>query len=385
MRNGAALIQEAITAGLIGAGNENSFADELRRLIRAELLRFGSTNGGHHSPPEGALWNAAEVQAHGDYELTAIGRQEARAATESLATRRSPLSDAGRGPEESSDMWFHVHLWVRDSARTNQGRGTNFFNLRRDDLIGRIVGPWDRGEAIMWDGQQVPVSELTSIIIRTTEDRLPSDGGFPTDSDVTNEWIVGLPGRLASSPSPASSSAPLDSRRVMVVHGRNSAARSAMFSFLRALGLSPIEWDQAIAETGQGSPHNLEAVRAAMQASQAVVVLLTAEDRAGLLPDLSGTPADHELQGQPRQNVLLEAGLAMGISPDRTILVQLGPLRLASDFDGLNAVRLTNDPERRSALRTRLASAGCPVDDSGTDWLGASGGGDFDGTIVSSE
>jgi len=72
----------------------------------------------------------------------------------------------------------------------------------------------------------------------------------------------------------------------MVVYGRNVAARRATFAFLRSLGLEPIEWEQAVAATGKGTPHNLEAVRAAMSTAQAVVVVLTAEDQAGLLPQL---------------------------------------------------------------------------------------------------
>jgi predicted nucleotide-binding protein len=167
----------------------------------------------------------------------------------------------------------------------------------------------------------------------------------------------------------------------MVVHGRNLVARDAMFIFLRALGLSPIEWEQAVAQTGVASPHNLEAVRAAMDVGQAVVVLLTAEDRAGLLPAL-GNGDDVLLRGQPRQNVILEAGMAMGIDRARTVLVELGDIRRASDFEGLNAIRLTNDPQTRNALRARLQTAGCAVDESGTDWTSADGGGDFDAAVI---
>ena len=156
-----------------------------------------------------------------------------------------------------------------------------------------------------------------------------------------------------------------------------------MFHFLRALGLDPIEWEAAIRETGMGSPHNLEAVRAAMDVAQAVVVVLTAEDQAGLLPALAepGDP-DTALQGQPRQNVILEAGLAMGVSRERTILVELGPIRRASDFEGLNAVRLSNAPAKRTALRSRLEGAGCDLSDTGTDWLNPESGGDFEACLV---
>lgn len=51
----------------------------------------------------------------------------------------------------------------------------------------------------------------------------------------------------------------------------------------------------------------------------------------------------------------------MGVDPSRTILVELGPIRRASDFEGLNVVRLSNDGPKRNALRSRRMSAGCAV------------------------
>jgi predicted nucleotide-binding protein len=174
-----------------------------------------------------------------------------------------------------------------------------------------------------------------------------------------------------------------DPHVVMVVYGRNTAARNAMFSFLRALGLHPIEWEEAIAATGQGSPHNLEAVQAAMRLAQAVIVLLTAEDQAGLMPALAGASdaEDIVLRGQPRQNVILEAGMAMGVARDRTILVELGPIRAASDFDGLNTVRMSNESRTRDALRSRLQAAGCALK-LGSDWLDPLSAGDFDAAAI---
>ncbi len=45
-----------------------------------------------------------------------------------------------------------------------------------------------------------------------------------------------------------------DKRKVWVVHGRNLKARDAMFAFLRAIGLKPMEWGEALALTGKGTP-----------------------------------------------------------------------------------------------------------------------------------
>lgn len=175
-------------------------------------------------------------------------------------------------------------------------------------------------------------------------------------------------------------------RRVMVVHGRNLKARDAMFQFLRAVGLAPIPWHEAVSETGMGSPHNLTAVRAAMDVAQAVVVVLTPEERAGLLPELAN---DHDvnevkIRGQPRQNVILEAGMALGINQKHTILVELGSVREASDFAGMNRVRLDNTPGKRHELLRRLTVAGCEVIDTG-EYFNTDQGGDFESCIVYSD
>lgn len=164
--------------------------------------------------------------------------------------------------------------------------------------------------------------------------------------------------------------------KVFVVHGRNDAARDAMFVFLRALGLKPIEWDQAIALTGKGSPYIGEALDHAFDEGQAVVVLLTPDDVAYLRSEYATDEEDPELapQGQARPNVLFEAGMAMGRSADRTILVELGDLRPFSDVGGRHAVRMTDSVRARKSLAARLETAGCTVDTSGSDWLDA---GDF--------
>jgi hypothetical protein len=71
---------------------------------------------------------------------------------------------------------------------------------------------------------------------------------------------------------------------VFVVHGRNSTARLAIFEFLRSIGLSPIEWHQAVAATRKANPYIGEVVDAALEAAQAVVVLWTPDARPAYSP-----------------------------------------------------------------------------------------------------
>jgi hypothetical protein len=149
-----------------------------------------------------------------------------------------------------------------------------------------------------------------------------------------------------------------------------------MFTFLRAIGLAPIEWSEAVKLTGEASPYIGNVLDAAFNAAQAVVVLLTPDDIAYLRGEYASSDDDPETtpSAQARPNVLFEAGMAMGRDPKRTVLVELGQLRPFSDVVGRHAVRLDSSPERRKELAQRLQTAGCDVSLTGEDWLSA---GDF--------
>jgi hypothetical protein len=153
-------------------------------------------------------------------------------------------------------------------------------------------------------------------------------------------------------------------------------ARDAMFAFLRALDVKPVEWNQAVSLTGSASPYIGQVLDAAFKHAQAVVVLMTPDEVTYLDQQWASGPDDPDLQAGPqaRANVLFEAGMALGLHPSRTVLATLGSLRLFSDIDGRHLVRISNDTTARQALATRLHDAGCPVDTSGSDWHTA---GDF--------
>lgn len=162
-----------------------------------------------------------------------------------------------------------------------------------------------------------------------------------------------------------------DPRVVFVVHGRNMAARSAMFQFLRAIGLRPREWSQAVADAGKAMPYIGEVLDAAFSKAQAVVVLMTPDDEARLREQYRAPgdpPYETELTPQARPNVIFEAGMAMGRAPDRTVIVEVGEVRPFSDIGGRHVIRMNDSSERRQELAQRLRDAGCDVDLIGTDW-----------------
>ena len=163
---------------------------------------------------------------------------------------------------------------------------------------------------------------------------------------------------------------------VFVVHGRNIGARDAMFSFLESIGLHPIEWDEAVADTGEGSPYIGSVLDAAFERARAVVVLMTPDEVTYLRPEYASGDDDPECKPEPqaRPNVLFEAGMAMGRDSDRAVVVELGAVRQFSDIAGRHTVRLSNDVKQREALAKRLETAGCRVSMEGEGWKTA---GDF--------
>lgn len=201
--------------------------------------------------------------------------------------------------------------------------------------------------------------------------------------DLNNDFITGAPG--SKEVLPAQTANPLspdrDPRKVFVVHGRNDKARNALFIFLRAIGLQPTEWSQAIDDTGKGTPYIGEVLDIAFSTAQAIVVLFTPDDEARLR-EAFRQPYDPsyetQLTPQARPNVLFEAGMAMGRDSDRTVLVELGELRQFSDIAGRHVVRLTDSMGKRQELAQRLKRTQCDVNLIGTDWHTA---GDFEGAL----
>lgn len=162
-------------------------------------------------------------------------------------------------------------------------------------------------------------------------------------------------------------------RKVFVIHGRDGRARRELFTFLRALGLDPIEWAEALAEAGGGSPVIGDVLDAVISAERAFIVLLTPDDLAQLKPELANEDDELELRptGQPRPNVFFEAGMAFGRHPEHTILVEFGKVRRFTDIGGRYIVRLDDSERSRAKLRSRLEAIGCAVKEHGTDWMSA--------------
>ena len=132
---------------------------------------------------------------------------------------------------------------------------------------------------------------------------------------------------------------------VFVIHGRQLL--SDFHSFLRALGLTPLEWSKARSLTDKPNPYTWEIVDKALSEAGAIVALLTPDDEARLEPHLWSvheSPLEKEYLAQPRQNVLFEAGVAYGRSPERTVLLRVGSQRPMSDLARHHILQLDRSP-----------------------------------------
>lgn len=160
-------------------------------------------------------------------------------------------------------------------------------------------------------------------------------------------------------------------RTVFVIVGRDTRARRVVFDFLRALHLHPIEWNEALATTGQGSPYLGEVLDKVLGTGAAVIVLQTPDDEVRLKPEHANGEDDPELavHGQARPNVIFEAGMAFAARPDTTLIVEFGKVRPFSDIAGRYVVRLDDTSKSKHRLAERLRAVGCAVDTTGSDWL----------------
>lgn len=292
-------------------------------------------------------------------------------------------------------MPYHVRISTKSKPRHDEVR----LDLTKPELESRFLRPYREGRPITIGGKTVAISDLERMRITFTEqtadqilpliraERSRSTVlvvGGPSDEwhianhgrDVTDELITEEPGskpprtRARSSERAIPRQRP-DPRKLFVVHGRNEKARDAMFTFLRALDLDPIEWNEAVNATEDPNPSIPDVLKVAFATAQSVLVLMTPDDEGQLKDDFrepQDPPHETQLTPQARLNVIFEAGMAMAWDPKRTVLVELGTCRPFSDLGGRHLIHLNNSSTRRQELAQRLQIAGAAVKMTGTDW-----------------
>lgn len=187
----------------------------------------------------------------------------------------------------------------------------------------------------------------------------------------TAQTIIALSYYLSSSDSDDETDGEFDKwlkriNKVMVIHGRDSARKSAILSDLSELKIEPLEWNVLVGQMNVGSCYTLDVVNKGFEEAQAYLILFTGDDEGRCRADfhLNDDGGDEkELTPQPRMNVIFEAGMAIALHRDRTVIVKMGKVRNFSDIGGINFIKRDDvrTEEYMSQLKTALMKCGCMI------------------------
>lgn len=262
----------------------------------------------------------------------------------------------------------------------------NPFAMREDNevfqrLKAKVLDP--RGVTLSDDGFVLPDGRSIDQLKRTTEP------GVNMAKTNPNPGSTSIPFANSPSPWPTSPSVPSTSAtqvrvpsagtgtnaginrssdKVFIVHGRDMRPVDVLKKYLLFLGLHMIPWSEAVKLTGKSQPHTFDIVKAGMDHAAAIIVIFSPDDLARVKDEFSSPDSpDRNLQGQARQNVILEAGMAYALAPERTIFLKSAETREISDISGFNWVKLNGAWDSRADLKNRLDKAGAKLSPAGTN------------------
>ena len=276
---------------------------------------------------------------------------------------------------------YHVRITV-----AGDGHGELKPDLTMEQLQEQFLEPYGSGLPITVNGRSIEPSNLERLQVSTSDvlihdliahvrARRQASGvvmlGGPSDAwraaglaeNVTDQFIKGPPGWASNSEASSAASdtgvrrvsvpsGPGDRRSVFLVQGRNTTIARAMRDFLRSLDLKVIEWEHAVGLTAEPNPYIGDIILAGMGAADGIVVLATPDDIVRLDPDLAEGTEGGELaeEKQPRQNVIYEAGMAMALAPNRTLIIATPGTKILSDIAGRHLAYLDDSPQEESGL-----------------------------------
>lgn len=179
-----------------------------------------------------------------------------------------------------------------------------------------------------------------------------------------------------AAPAPRNKTKPTKAKRnkdntVFVIGGRDTALTESMYQLLSSVGCKPVEFHQAVAKAKRGNPYIGDVLDRAFEEAQGLVVIFSPDDEVRLKDQFLKSGERHtegRYQGQPRPNVIFEAGMAMAHHQDKTIMVAVGRMKSFTDISGRHLVHLDDSTASRRDFLNRLSRI-CKIDDSGSRWV----------------
>ena len=174
---------------------------------------------------------------------------------------------------------------INSKAPAASGRRVeNELDLSAEGLEARFLSPYRAGTPMVIKGRTITIENLERVRVFQTTSRVGNPQRIPWQdmNDVTSEYIIEPPGTKSATDTnfQAESRPATGTREVFVVHGRNHAARDALFDFLTAIDLHPLEWSEVVQLTGKTMPYIGAILNTAFSNAHAVVVLMTPDDEA---------------------------------------------------------------------------------------------------------
>lgn len=165
-------------------------------------------------------------------------------------------------------------------------------------------------------------------------------------------------------------------KRAFIIFGRDVGAYEELVKFVSAIGLQQLSFEEVAGRTATSFVADI--VTQGIREADVIIAFFTPDEQAALFDPLTASYVDSAdtSRWQARPNVIFEAGLASGVSREKTIIVTLGAdVQLFSDLHGIYYVDLAGR-RAKEILRRKIESivGSLPVDD---NWMNPEISGDF--------
>lgn len=277
--------------------------------------------------------------------------------------------------------FYHVKI-ITQEDKTEQ-----VDDLSKQDLLTKIVEPYEQGRGIFLNGTNINSLEITKILVMKTHetyqkvsDRIhqqdmidiqqykqrgitvfpPSNyyqRAFWKGEDVLDEFISGPPGYKVSNKSLPMDNVPSsqESNKIFIVHGHSEEMKQSTARFLERFNLEPI----ILHEQPNKGRTIIEKFTDYSDVGYAIV-LLSADDMAYVK---NGSPDNARYRA--RQNVILELGYFLGkLGRDRVAAIyeEGKNIEIPSDFSGVIYIPYSNNDSWKLQLAKELRVSNFEID-----------------------
>lgn len=152
-----------------------------------------------------------------------------------------------------------------------------------------------------------------------------------------------------------------EKKKVAIIYGRDTSAFNCMVKAIKLCGLEPYPFSAAKKDHLKLHEGTFEIVSKMLASTVASVVIFTPDEEAQLRGHLRGHTDEGKLRHQPRQNVILEYGMALALHQDNILLMAFGDVDVPSDMAFVHRNRWSDGAGAISFMHEKFKNCGLPV------------------------